>query len=355
MLNLIRFYYLKYFFPYDPLGAWLRHSVKACIACVIAAAISLYLMDAMAVWVFVPVLVFMFIIDVDQPLKKRIFLLLGAALASVLGAVLMALCSFSLWLQYAAFLVIVFGGAYASHYGVDQTKIGVMAILFSMLGFNLHLQQIPELLAFLALGLAICFSVIVFIWPEPIHKQIMRNIDVGVFILTRYICIVLSDVVRGSDDITERSTREKQLLNLQIQVNLLAELEYTNKDLLPTLKQFNVLIQKAVLVENSLQGLTERVLLVGPLPRLQNILDLLRPLFVQLRKQPRKSINTNELEQQIALFSEEAKKAEAQAHKYLAILPRDYLQWSVISYVLQQFVQQLEVFGKCYGELQQSC
>ncbi len=353
MLQLLRYYYLKYLFPYDPLDSWLRHSLKACLACVIAGAISLYLMNPMAVWIFVPVLVFMFIIDVDQPLKKRIILLIGVALASVLGAVIMALCAFSLGLQYSVFLVIVFVGAYASHYGVDQTKIGLMGILFAMLGFANHLQlaQIPQLLAFSFLGLTICFSVLVFIWPQPLHKQIMRNLDVGIFILTRYICLVLSDVVRGSEDGMERSAREKQLLNLQIQVNVLARLEQEDTTFLPSLKQFNVLIQKAILVENSLQGLTERVLLVGPLPRLQIILDLLKPLLLHLRKQTTKPINITELENQIKLFSEEASRAQEQARKYLPLIPRDYLQWSVISYVLDQFVQQLETFSKSYQEL----
>ena len=354
MIQLLRYYYLKNFFPYDPLGSWLRHSLKACLACILAGAVSLYLMSAMAVWVFVPVLVFMFIIDVDQPLKKRILLLFGAALASILGAVIMALCSISIWLQYAVFLVIVFAGAYASHYGPDQTKIGVMAILLSMLGFANHLQmaQIPQLLALSGLGLAICFAVLVLIWPEPVHKQLTRNLDAGIFILTRYISIVLSDVVRGSDEGVARSTREKQLLNLQIQINGLSKLDTENKDFLACLKQFNLLIQKAILVENSLRGLTERVLLVGPLPRLQNIMDLLKPLLVKLREQPAKPIKIDELENQIKLFSEEANRAQEQAHKYLPLIPRDYLQWSVISYVLQQFVEQLEVFSKYYRELQ---
>ncbi|MSP53887.1 MAG: hypothetical protein EXR81_06555 [Gammaproteobacteria bacterium] len=353
MLPLLRYYYLKYLFPYDPLDSWFRHSLKACLACLIAGSISLYLMDPMTAWVFVPVLIFMFIIDVDQPLKKRIILLICAALASVLGALIMALCSFSLWLQYGVFLMIVFAGAYASHYGVDQTTIGLTGILFSMLGFSNHLQltQIPQLLVFSFLGFAVCFIVLVFIWPEPLNKQIRRNLDVGIFILTRYICIVLSDVVRGSENGVECNAREKQLLNLQIQLNRLVKLEQSHNTFLPSLKQFNVLIQKTILVENSLQGLTERVLLVGPLPRLQIILDLLKPLLVHLRKQPTKPINIAELENQIKLFSEEASCAQDQAHKYLPLMPRDYLQWSVISYVLYQFLQQLEVFSKCYQEL----
>jgi hypothetical protein len=314
-------------------------------------------MSAMAVWIFVPVLVFMFIIDVDQPLKKRVLLLLGAALASILGAVIMALCSISIWLQYAVFLVIVFAGAYANHYGPDQTKIGVMAILFSMLGFAQHLQivQIPQLLAFSGMGLTICLVVLVLIWPEPVHKQLRRNLDVGIFILTRYINIVLSDVVRGSDEGVARSTREKQLLNLQIQINLLSKLETDNKNFLACLKQFNILIQKCILVENSLRGLSERVLLVGPLPRLQNIMDLLTPTLIKLRQQPTKPIKIDDLENQIKLFTEEASRAQEQAHQYLPLIPRDYLQWSVISYVLQQFVQQLEVFSKDYRELQTTC
>lgn len=354
MLQLLRYYYLQHFFPYDPLGSWLRHSIKSVLACLIAATISLYLMNAMALWIFIPVLVYMFIVDADQSLKQRLLLISGAGVASTVAAVAISLLSFSLLAQYALFLLIVFIGIYVSHNGVNAGKIGVMAILFSMMAFAYHIQinQLLQLAVYLTAGTLICLGVTLFIWPHPVSAQIRKNFDVGIFMMTRYICIVLSDVVRGSSNVKECSQREKLLLNVQQTLNVLVKSEDENSVLRNIMLQFNLLIQRSILVENSLKGLTVRVLLVGPLPRLQIILDLLTPVMKRMRQQSATIANTQQLEQQIKLFAEEASNAQAQARKYITVIPRDYLQWSIVSYALQQFIEQLVKFNQAYAELQ---
>jgi uncharacterized membrane protein YccC len=270
-MKFLRYYYYKYFFFYDPTSSWFVHSLKALLATIIASLLAWVEHKLLGIWIVLPTLLFMLMVDVDQSYKKRFFSIITMSAVSFLFVLVLMLTVKWEWLNLTVYLLFAFVGCYLANVHSSLIKTILLTLVFGLL--QLRFQSSVQLLPLVALNFLMSLCLVLFfslvILPNTLATQVKHNIAVSLRNIVRYYIFILRDAAVGNHDVDNRELLQRHAIqqsnNLQAKVILCDKNKKINLIVAKTLQQ---LLHYAINVEASITRLSTRAYFGGPLQEL---------------------------------------------------------------------------------------
>jgi uncharacterized membrane protein YccC len=350
---------MRYFFPFDPTGAWFIHSLKSLLACLIAAGIAIYEYNSASLWIFFPTTVFVLTADINRSLLERMKFLLLLAATSVIVVVIMAFLFPWLYIKTAVFLFIAAVFCYIANKNESAATFSYAVIAFACIGyvFPSHKAHFEEEVLNFVLSISIALGVTFFIFPQRLDAQLKKQFHVTTQLLGRYVIFVLADSMRGNTDLKNRDESLQRLLDLHKRsqdiyekINTEKVDEKKKKNIEKMLEILRKNIYLATSIENAIFMLPEQALFRGPFAELYRLFRTLQKAFENIRTH-----QYDQFDQQT--FEHDIKKIEVKFDDQLSISKEtsvyvywDYRQWRQMLFVLKQFASSLKTLNDALKE-----
>ena len=359
MNKAFRYFYMRYFFPYDPTELWLLHAVKSTIACSIAAVIALYEYSSASVWIFLPTTIFMLTVDINKSLPERIKFLLWLSLSTIGVVTLMAFLYPWVFIKTIVFLVILFIGIYFDNFSDETSLLGFSTIIFALVGYVLPVSTtyiVPEVLNFIA-SIVICLAVTFFIFPQRLYTQIRRQFHVTSYLLGRYMSFVLADAMRGNAELEERDEALQHLLELHeksqaifekiVTENLYVKSPEKAKEILEQLQRC---IYTATGIENTLYMISQPALFQGPFAEFHRLLKQMQMTFEHIQRHEYDKVDYVKLNETLEKIEHSINSKLEVIEENSSYLYRDYLNWQHVVFNLRQFLIEIKALNGLFKE-----
>ena len=348
------FYYLyyRYLFYYDPTHAWFKQSLKVVIASVMAGAVTLYHPTSFVIWLVLPTVFFMLMVDITQTLRKRLlfitlqWLLASIALSGVsylLTVSWVAACGFFLFMAFIALFIANQKPLYL------RSCTAFLIYLLVALAKPIEFFSVDVAWFYLSIAFLISLIVTVSIWPLLLKDQIQHTLVATELILGRFIVVSINDAIRGNYSVVIRQMVREKLLLMQTSLeglNANYQAQQVNAVLEQQLEQqlylLKDLIYKAIALENTFNNLPRQSFLFAPLDSIQQVAIQIKQLFTVLpMERATVLMTTRQAIQDLKTTWEQQKKLIKESN---APSIQNLLQWSQVTYLLDRLLCGLEAW-----------